>query len=219
MKCEVCGRDYVALGVHVKHKHGITAREYKVQFGMLMTQPLVDSDLSEHLSRAAIRRMTDPEEHAICAELCRMNAATMKGKKLDCEFGPAARARIASSNSSRNDAYLRTMAPKVSKLIDAGGAINDVKGCFGMGGAAVRRMIEMGLVSCQPEHSKAVQAKRFKATQAKKDAALALRIQPHVKAAMHRDDLLKRSGINQKTYYRLVRASLIPRMPDGRSVA
>ena len=59
MKCEICGRDYVALGVHIKVKHKVEPDDYRDEFGILRTTPLVDADLSEHLSKAAKSRLTD----------------------------------------------------------------------------------------------------------------------------------------------------------------
>ena len=37
LKCAICGEEFWALGVHVKHKHGICAKDYKTEYGHLLS--------------------------------------------------------------------------------------------------------------------------------------------------------------------------------------
>ncbi len=51
--CLICGRSLRALGVHVRHAHGLSADGYCAEFGIPVTYGLVAPSLSEHLSLAA----------------------------------------------------------------------------------------------------------------------------------------------------------------------
>ncbi len=81
MKCRICGREYIALGVHVRRRHQIDPDDYRDEFGILRTAPLVDDELSEIISVSAKDRMKDDDYKAEMIEKCKKNGAARKGKK------------------------------------------------------------------------------------------------------------------------------------------
>lgn len=146
MKCLLCGGEYRALGVHIRHKHGVDPDDYRDDFGILRTTPLVDGDLSAQMSTAATARLEDEEFRSECVERCKINAAARTGLP-----GPgmtrAGKEALASRNAARNKAYLASMAPRVSEILKGGGAMMDVRRGMGMGRQTALNMVSMGLVS------------------------------------------------------------------------
>lgn len=47
MQCLICKKHYKHLGSHVYHRHGILARDYKMQFGLDLNYSLIDDDIKE----------------------------------------------------------------------------------------------------------------------------------------------------------------------------
>lgn len=202
MKCIVCGRDYVNVGVHAKRRHGLTADEYRVEFGLLMTAPLVDKALSEHLSRMAkIGMKADPSRKEMLAERCRTNAAAALGKKIDSRFTTASKQRIAESNARRNDAYLERVSSVVNATIRSGGTSIDVRRMHGVSHAVVKKLHARGVVQYSVNDARKESSKRAAETQmAKSIAALKM----HYDAAENASDLCRLSGVGLTTYRRLV---------------
>jgi predicted transcriptional regulator len=75
MKCEICGNEFRAVGVHVAKTHGMTSAEYRRMHGMKATKPLVDGDLSTRYARAARRRVANLDYRLKLIEQCRANNA------------------------------------------------------------------------------------------------------------------------------------------------
>jgi hypothetical protein len=61
MQCSECGRHFVALGVHVRNKHGMDPDDYRRRHNIPLTQALADGDLRKRLSEKAILRMKTEE--------------------------------------------------------------------------------------------------------------------------------------------------------------
>lgn len=49
-KCEICGKHFKRVLTHVRQKHGITEREYKLQFGFDLKKGICSKESSD-LSR------------------------------------------------------------------------------------------------------------------------------------------------------------------------
>ena len=146
MKCELCGRQYIALGVHLRHKHAVDPDDYREAFGILRTTPLVDQELSSHLSAEAKRRLQDDDYKAEAQARCRNNARSQKGKPT---YGmtQAGRAALAKRNTARNEEYLKNQAPTVAKILFEKKTLLDVRREIGMNDRATKKIIAMGQAS------------------------------------------------------------------------
>jgi hypothetical protein len=147
LKCAICGDHFWALGVHVKHKHGICAKDYKAEYGLLLTSPLVHPEISEAISASAKRRLSDPDYRDEIAERCKENSKANQGKRGQSMHSPAAVESVALRNKSRNDKYLSSMAAKVQEALYRTGFVSHVARELHMGAQTIRGMAKRGLVS------------------------------------------------------------------------
>jgi hypothetical protein len=88
--CLICRRSgFSYLGSHVFRAHGITAHEYRVEFGLSTSDVLIDQELSErmavihHEHLKEIRSSTDPD--TLLAMFARANA--IKRAATHCSYG------------------------------------------------------------------------------------------------------------------------------------
>lgn len=58
VKCEICGLYFNSVCAHANKKHKVSAREYKLRFGLKLTKPVSSSNLISKLSEAALKRDT-----------------------------------------------------------------------------------------------------------------------------------------------------------------
>ena len=61
--CNECKNWFETLGFHLKHAHNLTAREYKIKYGMNLRVGLCNKKLSEYISK----RMTETMKHRTSA--------------------------------------------------------------------------------------------------------------------------------------------------------
>lgn len=54
-KCEICGCYFIRVGVHLRHKHNITAKEYKKRFGLDFKQSLCSKKSSLKTSKKTLK--------------------------------------------------------------------------------------------------------------------------------------------------------------------
>lgn len=146
MRCAICGKAFWALGVHVKHKHGICAKDYKAEYGMLMKTPLVHTEISEAISGSARRRLSDPEYKQEISELCRSNSQENIGKKRK-GTSQAAIELLAARNRDRNENYLKSRAAEVQEALNRLGFVALAARELHMGAATIQKMATRGLVS------------------------------------------------------------------------
>lgn len=146
LRCAICGECFWALGVHVKHKHGICAKDYKAEFGLLMTTPLVHSEISEALSSSQRIRLADPEYKSEVTERCQENSQKNKGKKAP-GTSQAARELLIQRNKNRNETYLRSKAAQVQEALDKVGFVSHAAKELGMGISTINGMALRGLVT------------------------------------------------------------------------
>lgn len=52
LRCKLCGKFYKHLGSHIYHRHKITAKEYKIRFGLNINTALITDDVKAKKQRA-----------------------------------------------------------------------------------------------------------------------------------------------------------------------
>ena len=146
LKCAICGGEFWALGVHVKHKHGICAKDYKTEYGHLLSKPLVHSEISAALSDSAKRRLLDPDYKREVVERCKGNAEANKSKP-GHKSSEAARDLLRLRNTARNEEYLQSIAARVQASLDKTGFLSRTARELGMAFSTVSGMAKRGLVT------------------------------------------------------------------------
>lgn len=134
----------------MKHKHGICAKDYKAEFGMLLTSPLVHEEISQAIRESAKRRLDDPDYMAEVVERCKENSKANKGMRLESMRSEAAIELLVKRNKERNDKYLLSMAEKVQEALNRTGFMSHVARELNMGVETIRGMAKRGLVSIPP---------------------------------------------------------------------
>ncbi len=147
LECEICGKHYWALGVHVKHKHGISAKDYKAEYGHLLSRPLVHSEISEALRDSAKRRLVDQDYKRELVDLCKKNAEAGKSKPGRDSLSDAGRELLRLRNTARNEEYLQSIAARVQASLDKTGFLSRTARELGMAFSTVSGMAKRGLVT------------------------------------------------------------------------
>jgi hypothetical protein len=215
MKCNICGREYIALGVHLRHKHKIDPDDYREEFGILRTTPLIDEDLSAHLSAGMKRRLQDDDYKAAVQARCRDNADANKGKPPP-SMTRAGKAALAKLNTEANAEYLNQQAPKVAKVLREKGTMLDVRKATGTGPTAGRKMAKIAGVAYTGEAAKIERDKRAAATIRAKALARVAKVMPYFDTTKSAAEMCRLGGISIKTYKNWLAAGLIARHPNGR---
>ena len=143
MKCLLCDKVYINLGVHLRHKHHVDPADYKEQFGMMKTTPLVDEWLSHRISKSIKQRLLDPAWLAETTARCKENAANRIGMSA-AEYSQAGRDKVADRNRKNHADRLDRLAPVVAKILREKKTLADVTREIGMGGNAIWKIIKMG---------------------------------------------------------------------------
>lgn len=215
MKCELCGKQYIALGVHLRHKHAIDPDDYREEFGILRTTPLVDDGLSAYLSDCAKRRLQDDDYLAEVRDRCLRNADDNK-RKPPSVMTRAGRADLARRNTAANEEYLKKHAPKVADVLREKQTMKDVTRALGVGLVAGKKMAAMAGVEYSAQSAQDERARRAAATMRAKDMDRVAQVMAHFDTTTSAAEMCRRGGISTKTYRRWLRLGLIPRHPDGR---
>ena len=143
MICLICGKSYVSVGVHIRHKHGISPEEYREEFGLLKTTPLVDEGLSAHLSQDKKRYFAlNPDIKEVAA--ARLKA--VESRNMAGSMSKAGREKLSGRNSSRNREYLDQKKATVSELLNAGHSLHQVQKVTNVAPATIRGMVKAGLI-------------------------------------------------------------------------
>lgn len=226
MKCQLCGKEYIALGVHLRHKHHVDPDDYRDEFGILRTTPLVDDDLSQHISESAKRRMLDADYKAEVQERCRQNAANNKGRPAP-GMTRAGKAALAKRNTEANDKYLKRQAPAVADVLRKKKTFLDVRRELGVGDVAAKKIVAMGLAGYEKktaiaeavrrisEDAKAERARRIAATLRAKAMVRVAKVMPYFYTSKSAAEMCRLGGISIKTYKNWLKAGLIQRHPNG----
>ena len=165
MRCELCGKNYVALGVHLRHKHKVDPDDYRDEFGILRVTPLVDAVLSETISAAAKIRLKDADYLAECKERCKENAGNRLGKG---GMSVEGKRQLAERDRKNHLKYLVSKAPEVRKILAEKKTIHDVRRDLGMGPSATKKIIGMGLAQYDKEIALIVGTQRRVASRMRK---------------------------------------------------
>lgn len=64
VKCEICGEHFARVAAHVRQKHEMNAREYKIEFGFDVSKGLCSEDSAEK-SREAVLNHPDLIERLV----------------------------------------------------------------------------------------------------------------------------------------------------------
>lgn len=218
MKCNICGREYIALGVHLRHKHKISPAEYKEEYGMLLATPLVDDWLSERIRSSQQSRLKDPEYKAEVTDRCRANALNNVGKPA-AGMTKAGKESIATADKARNQKYLEKQAVIVAEVLQEKGTMLDVRKATGTGPTAGRKMATIAGVPYTRESAKVERDKRAAATIRAKALARVAKVMPYFDTTKSAAEMCRLGGISIKTYKNWLAAGLISRHPNGRGVA
>jgi hypothetical protein len=212
--CRLCGRTFVALGVHLRHKHAVDPDDYRDEYGILRGAPLVSEALSQHLSAAATRRLEDEDYKAEVADRCRENAKALKGRP-----GPGmtkqGKAALAGRNSAANAAYLNQRASDVAPLLGPSTTVHDICRSAAMSPGAVKKVLR--LIGTAAAGGVAERAKRAAATQRAKAMARVRKVEPLLETTKSAAEMCRQAGISLKTYKNWLRSGLIKRHPNGRN--
>jgi hypothetical protein len=215
MECKICGKNYIALGVHLKHKHKIEPADYKEEHGMLLATPLVDNWLSERIRASQQLRLKDPDYKAEIADRCRENAKKNVGKP-GVGMTRAGKESIARSDKARNEKYLQDQSAIVAKVLMEKGTMLDVKKATGSGVVAAKKMAKMAGIDYSKESAKAIRDSRAAATTRAKAMNRVAKVLPYLHTTKSAAELCRLSGISRKTYRNWVAAGLIESHPNRR---
>lgn len=209
MICLICGKSYVSVGVHIRHKHGISPEEYREEFGLLKTTPLVDEGLSAHLSQDKKRYFAlNPDIKEVAA--ARLKA--VESRNMAGSMSKAGREKLSGRNSSRNREYLDQKKATVSELLNAGHSLHQVQKVTNVAPATIRGMVKAGLV--KPYDKGAIERQRREKaleTRAKtrdEEAAKILALYDTDLSAM---EICRRVGVGYTSYKRWVKSGVLPR--------
>ena len=170
MECLLCGKNYINLGVHLRHKHHADPADYKEQFGLMKTMPLVDADLSEHISKSAKRRLLDPDYRREVTERCLVNAKNNIGVPPG-EMSNAGRNKLSKRNAETHAERLAELAPVVASILEEKKTILDVRRGIGMGRNAVLKIVKSGKANYRKDVALAVGTQRRVASRMNKRGA------------------------------------------------
>lgn len=216
MECKICGKEYINLGVHLRHKHKLDPADYKEEFGILRVTALVDPELSAQLRAGQLRRLADPEYRLEKINVCRANAAKNVGWP-SRGMSSAGKARLAQRNTDNNTAYLKTKAVEVCKIVADTKFISAVRHRTGMGTSAVKAIMKMGGIT----YSKAASLEqRLKNATASLHARRAVRVseyKTHLGKASSAAEMCRIAGITKRTYKNWLAAGVIDRHPRTRN--
>ena len=215
MKCNICGRQYVALGVHLRHKHKIAPADYKEEYGMLLATPLVDEWLSARLSTNMTNRLKDPEYKAELVETCLLNAKKNIGH-VGREMTQAGKESISRADKARNERYLTKNADAIAHVLREKGTMLDVRKATGSGPEAAKKMAKIAGVEYSAESAKIIRDARAAATTRAKAMARVAIVVPYFATTKSAAEMCRLAGISIKTYKNWLAAGLIARHPNGR---
>ena len=214
MKCQICGGDYIALGVHIRRKHGISLDDYREEFGILKVTPLVERDLSEHISLKAKQRIeADAQYRAELIERCARNSMAAKGGCGPVMSQPG-RDALAKRNAERGEAYLQAKAAPVLAILASKKTVSDVCEATGVSPATARKIAARAGVSHQEA---AQQERKRRLAKTLRDRALTQvqQLMPYHNTTRSIVEMCRLSGVSIKKYKKLVAAGLVPMHPNS----
>lgn len=206
MKCQICGKNYISVGVHIVKKHGVTPDEYRHEFGLLKTAALIDEDLSGHLSKMAKIRSAGFDDDERAEVLTRLrNSPHVTG-----EMSEAGKALLRSRNIARNDVYVAEQGAPVGKIIESKKTAISVRRAIGMGHQTVLGMAKRGLIDYDKEEAEAERLRLVAVSIAERQAPLILKVVELYDSKLTLREICRQVGIGLTTYKRWRSESLVP---------
>lgn len=215
MKCNICKREFVALGVHLRHKHKIDPAEYKEEYGMLLATPLVDGWLSERISASQLSRLKDLDYKAEVTERCRINSQNNIGKP-SAGMTNAGKKSIAKKNTEQNKLYLARQTATVAGVLREKRTLLDVRKMTGTGASAAKKIAVLAGITYTRDSAKTERDKRAAATIRAKALARVAKVMQYFDSTKSAAEMCRLGGISIKTYRNWLAAGLIARHPNGR---
>lgn len=120
VKCEICGKYFARVAVHVRQKHEMTAREYKIEFGFDVSKGLCSEDSAEKSREAVLN-------HPDLIERLKVN-----GEKFRFEAGHEGRVVISEQTRTRlrarlNEEYMVKAMAESGRRLGLSGVGNKVR--------------------------------------------------------------------------------------------
>lgn len=168
MKCLICGKNYIALGVHIRLKHKIDPADYKEEFGMMKTTPLCDADLSEHMRKNLKQRLLDPDYLAESIARCKENRFNRVDKPPIIQ-SQASKNKLIERNKKRFADRLDKLIPIVVEILKTKKTVIDVCRDIGMGQHTVKKIINSGKAEYSVEEARRIGHERRALTMANKN--------------------------------------------------
>lgn len=141
MKCLICGKEYINLGVHVQKKH-MSCHEYRIMFNIKLTEPLADKELCEQLSVSQMQRMEDPEWLQRCKDMCEKN----KGKRKKVELPKISKKHLVDMNRETGESYRSKMIPAIRDDYMSGMTPKEIQRKHGVSPATLSDWSEQGFL-------------------------------------------------------------------------
>lgn len=210
MICQICGKNYIALGVHVKVKHGVELADYRHEFGLLKTAPLVDDELSAHLSRTAkitFATRSAEEQQGIRERCVEINKIATAAPKTLSDVG---RAQLSARNSERNHAYIHSKKDDVARCLKRNQFVSEVHKATGVSSGTIRKMAANGLVVYDKEALAAARVKLAVATMDVTRSANIEKVLALYDTDLSTTEICRRVGIGRTTHKRWVVEGRIP---------
>jgi hypothetical protein len=105
LKCKICGKVFQHLGSHLFHGHGVTAREYKEEYGLPYNMALISDEVYRKKSEAFNERR---EEY--------LKNLTKSGKKYQFKKGADGHRRISEYEKKRYVARILDVNKRKKKM-------------------------------------------------------------------------------------------------------
>jgi hypothetical protein len=216
MKCEICGKQYINLGVHLRHKHKIDPDDYRDEFRILRITPLVDKELSRRLSAVANRRLLDDDYKMELQEICRKNSKANKNR-VHSGMSNAGKVALAKRNSDANFEYLKKRSLEVKdEILNGSGTIWGVRKKLGISGPAAKKMAKIAGIEYSSQFGKSARTLQRKSELRATAMERVKKVMVYFYTTKSAAEMCRMAGITTKTYKNWLKAGLIQRHPNSK---
>ena len=148
MKCEICGKSYVQLAVHLRLKHKVDPYDYRMEYNIPLQVALADRDLVDHLSKKAkLRLLTDEGvDH-----LHRILENSRGVERVYKERPPASVEHCHLNNKSKELSFRELKLPKVLKAWLAGDSMYAIGKKYGVSHLVIKKWCAAGYLPERPQ--------------------------------------------------------------------
>lgn len=146
MKCLICHKNYINLGVHVKRKH-MSCDEYRREFNLPLGTPLADKELCELFSVSALQRLKDPVWLEECSQRMKGIAKENTGKKTGpLNLPEISKRRLMEMNKQTGESYRAQMVPVIKDDYMAGMTPIEIRRKHGVAPMTLQDWVRRGLL-------------------------------------------------------------------------